>query len=86
MTNDSQILSGWLQAIIESADDAIISKTLDGTLTSWNKAAENILGYTADEAIGKSVLMLIPEELRDEETMILSLYRSRSSRSTRGLE
>ncbi|HUR97600.1 MAG TPA: PAS domain S-box protein, partial [Pyrinomonadaceae bacterium] len=76
MTGDSQILGGWLEAIIESADDAIISKTLDGTLTSWNKAAENILGYTADEAVGKSVLMLIPEERRDEEQMILSNIRA----------
>lgn len=73
---DDHALAGWLQAIIESADDAIISKTLDGTLTSWNKAAENILGYTAEEAVGQSVLMLIPEHLRDEETMILSKIRS----------
>ena len=76
MQNDAEILSGWLHAIIESADDAIISKTLDGTLTSWNKAAESILGYTAEEVVGKSVLMLIPEERRDEETMILSNIRA----------
>ena len=73
---NERILSGWLEAIIESADDAIISKTLDGTLTSWNKAAEDIFGYTADEAIGQSVLMLIPEHLRDEETMIISKLRA----------
>jgi PAS domain S-box-containing protein len=72
---DEQMLTGWLEAIIESADDAIISKTLDGTLTSWNKAAEEIFGYTADEAVGQSVLMLIPEHLRDEEKMILSKIR-----------
>ena len=69
-------MSGWLQAIIESADDAIISKTLDGTLTSWNKSAEQIFGYTADEAVGQSVLMLIPEHLRGEESMILSKIRA----------
>ena len=73
---DQQALTGWLEAIIESADDVIISKTLDGTLTSWNKAAENIFGYTAAEAVGKSVLMLIPEHLRDEEKMILSKIRA----------
>ncbi len=68
---DEKALTGWLEAIIESADDAIISKTLDGILTSWNKAAENIFGYTADEAIGQPVLMLIPKDLHDEEGMIL---------------
>src|SRR5678815_1331526 len=73
--DDERALTGWLEAIIESADDAIMSKTLDGILTSWNKAAENIFGYTADEAIGKPVLMLIPEELHDEETMILGKIR-----------
>jgi PAS domain S-box-containing protein len=73
---DKQALTGWLEAIIESADDAIISKTLDGTLTSWNKAAENIFGYTAPEVVGKSVLILIPDHLRDEEAMILSKIRA----------
>jgi PAS domain S-box-containing protein len=76
LEGDTQALAGWLEAIIESADDAIISKTLDGTLTSWNKAAQEIFGYTADEAIGQSVLMLIPKHLRDEETMILSRIRA----------
>ncbi|HKP69213.1 MAG TPA: PAS domain S-box protein, partial [Pyrinomonadaceae bacterium] len=66
MKGNERLLTGWLEAIIESADDAIISKTLDGTLTSWNKAAEDIFGYTSDEAVGQSVLMLIPEDLRDE--------------------
>lgn len=76
LSGDTQILTGWLEAIIESADDAIISKTLDGTLTSWNKAAQEIFGYTADEAVGQSVLMLIPNHLRDEEKMILSRIRN----------
>jgi len=76
LEDDTQALAGWLEAIIESADDAIISKTIDGTLTSWNKAAHEIFGYTADEAIGQSVLMLIPKHLRDEETMILSRIRA----------
>ena len=76
MEKDEKLLTGWLEAIIESADDAIISKTLDGILTSWNKSAEHIFGYTADEAVGQSVLMLIPEHLQDEETMILGRIRS----------
>lgn len=76
LKDDEQVLSGWLEAIIESADDAIISKTLDGTITSWNKAAESIFGYTADEIVGKPVLTLIPENLHDEEAMILSKIRS----------
>ena len=76
LKGDERALTAWLEAIIESADDAIISKTLDGILTSWNKAAENIFGYTSDEAIGKSVLMLIPDTLRDEEKMILSKIRA----------
>src|SRR5678815_4636324 len=69
--DDERALTGWLEAIIESADDAIMSKTLDGILTSWNKAAEHIFGYTADEAVGMPVLMLIPNDLHEEEKMIL---------------
>ncbi|HEU5460385.1 MAG TPA: PAS domain S-box protein [Pyrinomonadaceae bacterium] len=66
----------WLSAIIESAEDAIISKTLDGIITSWNKAAERIFGYTADEVIGKPVTMLIPEGHLDEEPAILARLRA----------
>nr|MDQ3805158.1 PAS domain S-box protein [Acidobacteriota bacterium] len=62
----------WLSAIIESADDAIVSKTLEGVITSWNRGAERIFGYTAEEVIGKPVLILIPPELRDEEPAILA--------------
>ncbi|HEV8366802.1 MAG TPA: PAS domain S-box protein [Pyrinomonadaceae bacterium] len=66
----------WLSAIIESADDAIISKTLDGIITSWNKGAERIFGYTAEEVIGKSVTILIPPGHGDEEPTILSRLRA----------
>ena len=65
----------WLTALIESADDAIISKTLDGVITSWNKGAQRIFGYTAEEAIGKSVTMLIPADHIDEEPAILARLR-----------
>ncbi|HEU5093257.1 MAG TPA: PAS domain S-box protein, partial [Nitrospira sp.] len=61
----------WLAALIESAEDAIISKTLDGIITSWNHGAQRIFGYTADEAIGKPVTMLIPPDHIDEEPAIL---------------
>ena len=66
----------WLAAVIESADDAIISKTLDGIITSWNEGARRIFGYEADEVIGKSVTILIPEGHLDEEPAILARLRA----------
>jgi PAS domain S-box-containing protein len=60
-----------LAAVVESSDDAIISKTLEGVITSWNQAAERIFGYTAAEAIGKPVTILIPPDHLDEEPSIL---------------
>lgn len=66
----------WLSALIESAEDAIISKTLDGIITSWNKGAERIFGYTADEVIGQPVTILIPEGQEDEEPAILARLRA----------
>jgi PAS domain S-box-containing protein len=63
-------------AIVESSDDAIIGKTVDGIITSWNHAAENILGYMAEEMIGKSILAIIPPDRRDEEERLISLIRS----------
>src|SRR4028118_470528 len=67
--------SAWLNAIIESADDAIVSKTLDGIITSWNDGASRIFGYTAEEVIGKPVVILIPPEHQDEEPNILARIR-----------
>ena len=66
----------WLSALIESAEDAIISKTLEGIITSWNKGAERIFGYTADEVIGKPITILIPEDHEDEEPSILARLRT----------
>jgi PAS domain S-box-containing protein len=63
-------------AIVESSDDAIISKNLAGVITSWNAAAERIFGYTEAEAVGQSVTILIPAELRDEDAKIQQRLRS----------
>ncbi|MFN6962653.1 MAG: ATP-binding protein [Pyrinomonadaceae bacterium] len=71
-----ELASGWLAAIIESADDAIISKTLDGIITSWNGAAQRIFGYSAEEIVGKPILTLIPAELHSEEDVILANIRA----------
>lgn len=71
-TGDLIAASAKLAAIIESSGDAIISKDLTGIITSWNRGAELIFGYTADEAIGKPVTMLIPDDRVDEEPEILS--------------
>jgi PAS domain S-box-containing protein len=64
-----------LASIVESSDDAIVSKNLDGVITSWNKAAERVFGYTAEEAVGKSITILIPPERHDEEPEILARIR-----------
>jgi PAS domain S-box-containing protein len=62
-------------AIVESSDDAIISKDLDGTITSWNAAAQRLFGYTAEEALGQSITMLMPEQRHDDMKQILGRIR-----------
>ncbi|MFF5380090.1 PAS domain S-box protein [Pedobacter suwonensis] len=65
-----------LAAIIESSEDAIISKTLDGIITTWNKGAEHIFGYTEKEAVGQPICILLPaDRLSEEEAIIASLRR-----------
>jgi two-component system cell cycle sensor histidine kinase/response regulator CckA len=63
---------GLLAAIVETTDDAILSKTLDGTVVSWNAAAERVYGYAAAEMIGQSIELVVPDELKDEEKQILN--------------
>jgi len=65
----------WLAAIIESSDDAIISKNLNGIITSWNRGAERLFGYRAEEVVGQPVTVLIPEDRQDEEPRILERLR-----------
>jgi two-component system sensor histidine kinase UhpB len=62
---------GLLAAIVDSSDDAIVSKTLDGIITSWNASAERLFGYTASEAVGQHISLIIPVNRRDEETVII---------------
>lgn len=64
-----------LAAIVESADDAIISKTLDGIITNWNRGAERIYGYTPEEAIGRPISIIFPPDYADEHTEILERVR-----------
>ncbi len=64
-----------LASIVESSEDAVVSKDLTGRIVSWNQGAERLFGYTAEEAIGQFVTMLIPEAHVDEETEILSRIR-----------
>lgn len=73
---DEKLVAARLVAIVESSDDAIISKDTEGIITSWNAGAERIFGYSADEIIGKSVTVLMPPERVNEEPGILRRIRA----------
>jgi PAS domain-containing protein len=65
-----------LAAIVESSDDAIVSKTVDGIITSWNHAAERLFGYAAAEVIGQHITLIIPPDRLDEENTVLASIRA----------
>ncbi len=65
-----------LAAIVETSDDAIVSKDLNGVITSWNRGAQNIFGYKAEEAVGKNILLIIPADRQHEENSILRRIRN----------
>src|SRR5689334_15383868 len=71
----ADVTAARLASIIESSDDAIVSKTLDGIITSWNRGAEQMFGYSAAEAIGQHITLIIPLERHAEEDNVLAHIR-----------
>jgi PAS domain S-box-containing protein len=71
----SESISRHMAAIVESSQDAIVSKDLNGIITSWNQGAQRLFGYLPEEVVGKSILILIPEDRRAEEPRILAAIR-----------
>lgn len=74
--SDFERASAHLAAIVESSDDAIVGKTLQGIVTSWNAGAERLFGWTAAEMIGQPILKIIPQFLQHEENIILGKLRA----------
>lgn len=75
VADDSEEAGWWLASIIESSNDAIVGKKLDGTIVSWNSGAEQMYGYRPDEVIGKNVALLVPPDRPDEIPRILARIR-----------
>src|SRR5579863_2860888 len=68
--------SSTLAAIVQNSDDAIVAKDLNGIITSWNRSAERIFGYTEQEVLGKPIAIIIPPNLQEEEAQILRRLRA----------
>src|SRR5438552_3923050 len=73
--SDPDQVRAHLAAIVDCSEDGIVSKTLEGIVTSWNQAAERLFGYTAAEMIGQPITRIIPPEFQDEEADILAKLR-----------
>jgi PAS domain S-box-containing protein len=65
-----------IAAIVESSDDAIVGKDLRSTITSWNRGAERLFGFTAAEAVGRPIFIIIPDDRRHEEDRVMATIRS----------
>jgi PAS domain S-box-containing protein len=76
MSSNADLARRHLAKVVESSDDAIVSKDLDGRIVSWNGAAERMFGYTAAEAIGQSIRMIIPDDRQSEEDTVLASIRA----------
>ena len=75
LRNQAARATNLLAAIVDSSDDAIVSKNVDGIITSWNQAAERLFGYSVMEAVGQSIMLIIPSDRRDEEARIMDQIR-----------
>jgi len=73
---EADLATRRLAAVVEWSDDAIVAKDLNGIITSWNRAAERMFGYTSEEAVGRSIRMIIPPELQSEEDSVLARIRA----------
>ena len=76
MADRSDEIARRLAAIVSSSDDAIVSKDLNGTVLSWNDAAERMFGYTAEQIIGRSIRVIIPADRQSEEDAVLESIRA----------